>query len=55
MQINQNSIKHTPTTAQEAKKTKIELQIHKTINTPLKRKIENKGSFNFSQNNKYLQ
>ena len=34
MQINQNSIKHTPTTAQEAIKTKIALQSHKTRNTP---------------------
>ena len=49
IQINQNSIKHTPITVQEAIKTKIALQSHKTRNKPLKDKIENKGTFNFSK------
>ena len=37
-QINQNGIKHTPTAAQEAIKTKIALQSHKTRNNPLNAK-----------------
>ena len=38
IQINQNSIKHTPTATQEAIKTKIALQSHKTRNNPLNAK-----------------
>ena len=38
IQINQNSTKHTSTTAQEAIKTKIALQSHKTRNNPLNAK-----------------
>ena len=38
IQINQNSAKHTSTTAQEAIKTKIALQSHKTRNNPLNAK-----------------
>lgn len=49
MQINQNNAQNTSTAPQEAIKTKIALQSHKIRNAPLKRKIENKGSFNFSQ------
>ena len=37
-QINQNSIGHTPITVQEAIKTKIALQSHKTRNNPLNAK-----------------
>ena len=38
IQINQNSTKHTSTTVQEAIKTKIALQSHKTRNNPLNAK-----------------
>ena len=38
IQINQNSAKHTSTTDQEAIKTKIALQSHKTRNNPLNAK-----------------
>lgn len=37
-QIKQNGIKHTPTAAQEAIKTKIAQQSHKTRNNPLNAK-----------------
>ena len=42
IQINQNSIKHTPTAVQEAIKTKIALQSHKTRNNPLNAKSKTK-------------
>ena len=41
-QINQNSIEHTPITAQEAIKTKIAQQSHKTRNNPLNAKSKTK-------------
>ena len=48
-QINQNNIQNTSTTPQEAIKTKIALKKPQSKEQPLKRKFENKGSFNFSQ------
>ena len=48
-QINQNNIQNTPTTLLEATKTKITLKKPQSKKYPLKHKIENKGSFNFSQ------
>ena len=48
-QINQNNTQNTSTTPQEAIKTKIALKKPQNKKQPLKRKFENKGSFNFSQ------
>lgn len=48
-QINQNNTQNTSTTPQEAIKTKIALKKAIKQEKPLKRKIKNKGSFNFSQ------
>lgn len=49
IQINQNSIKHTPITAQEAIKTKTALQSHKTRNNPLNAKSKTKEVSNLAK------
>ena len=54
MQINQNGIKYTPTTLQEAIKTKIALQSHKTRNNPLNAKSKTKEVSILAKNNKHL-
>ena len=48
-QINQNGIKYTPTAAQEAIKTKIALQSHKTRNNPLNTKSKTKEISNLAK------
>jgi len=53
-QINQNNIQNTSTTAQEAIKTKIALQSHKTRNNPLNAKSKTKEVSILAKNNKYL-
>ena len=48
-QINQNSIEHTPIAAQEAIKTKIALQSHKTRNSLLNAKSKTKEVSNLAK------
>ena len=54
MQINQNSVKHTPTAVQEAIKIKIALQSHKARNNPLNAKSKTEEVSILAKNNKYL-
>jgi len=53
-QINQNNIQNTSTAPQEAIKTKIALQSHKTRKAPLNAKSKTKEVSILAKNNKYL-